>query len=188
MSEEKIDGDVVVILADGFEECEGLLAVDLLRRAGLKVIMASIMGRRDVKSSREVLVQADCLAENVKFDKAKMIVLPGGRTGTENLGKSEIVKEQCKAFSKDKYLAAVCAAPAVPASLGLLDGRKATVHPDFVNSMGNAKVLDESVVVDGNIITGQGLGATIPFALECVKTLVSTEEAERIRKAICYHG
>lgn len=185
-SEEKVAGDVVVFLADGFEECEGLLVVDLLRRAGLKVIMASIMGRRDVKSSREILIQADCLAENVEFENARMIVLPGGRTGTENLGKSELVKEKCKEFAAEKYVSAICAAPSILASLGLV--KRATVHPDFRDVMGKALVLDESVVVDGNVITGQGLGATIPFALELVKIFVNDEKAEQIRKAICYKG
>ena len=139
---------MVVFLADGFEECEGLLVVDLLRRTGLKVIMASIMGRRDVKSSREILIQADCLAENVEYEHARMIVLPGGRTGTENLGKSDIVKKQCVAFTADKYVAAVCAAPSILASIGILDGRKATVHPDFENHMAGAIVTGESVTVE----------------------------------------
>ena len=187
-SQESVSGDVIVFLADGFEECEGLLVVDLLRRAGLRVLMASIMGRRDVKSSREILIQADCLAENVDYKKAQMIVLPGGRIGTKNLSENTLVKEKCVEFANNKYAAAVCAAPSIFASLGLLDNRKATVHPDFKNAMKSAEVLDESVVVDGNIITGQGLGATIPFALELVKALLSTDKAEAIRTAICYRG
>lgn len=187
-SEEKVAGDVVVFLGDGFEECEGLLVVDLLRRAGMQVIMASIMGRRDVKSSREILIQTDCLAENVEYEKARMIVLPGGRLGTENLGKSDLVKEKCKEFATKKYVAAVCAAPTILARLGLLNNRKATVHPDFKDSMESAEVINESVVVDNNIITGQGLGATIPFALELIKALVSAEKARAIRTAICYRG
>ena len=185
-SAEIVKGDAVVFLADGFEECEGLLVVDLLRRAGLKVIMASIMGRRDVKSSREILIHADCLAENVDYEKAKIIVLPGGRLGTENLGKNEIVREQCKAFAVDKYIAAVCAAPSILAGLGILDGKKATVHPDFEGKMNGAVLTGDSVTVDGKIITGQGLGTTIPFALKLVETMVGIEEAERIKKAICY--
>ena len=183
-SAETVSGDVVVFLADGFEECEGLLVVDLLRRAGLKTVMASVMGRRDVRSSREILITADCLAENVDFGSARMIVLPGGRTGVENLSGCELVKEQCVRFAKGKMAAAVCAAPSILASLGLV--RKATVHPDFKGRMGDADVLDRSVVVDGNIITGQGLGATIPFAFEIIKALVGEEKAEQIRQAICY--
>ena len=183
-SHEVTTGDVVVFLADGFEECEGLLVVDILRRAGLKVVMASIMGRRDVKSSREILIQADCLAENVDYEKARMIVLPGGRLGTENLSRSDVVREQCVAFGKNSYVAAVCAAPSILAELGLM--KQATVHPDFKDQMAAVEVLDESVVVDGNVITGQGLGATIPFALKLVETMVEKEKADQIKKAICY--
>ena len=185
-SKGKVSGDVIVFLADGFEECEGLLVVDILRRAGLEVIMASIMDRSDIKSSREILIQADCLAENVEYDKAKLIVLPGGRVGTENLSKSDTVIEQCKTFAKDKYVAAVCAAPCILARLGLVE--KATVHPDFMDHMGKVEVLDEPVVVDGNIITGQGLGATIPFALKLVEMLTDKVVADKIAAAICYRG
>ena len=185
-SQESVSGDVIVFLADGFEECEGLLVVDLLRRASLKVITASIMGRRDVKSSREILIQTDCLAENVDFENAKMIVLPGGRLGTENLAKSDIVKEQCKRFAKDRYVAAVCAAPSILAGLELM--HQATVHSDFKEQMCDVEVLDESTVVDGNIITGQGLGATIPFALKLVEIMVGKEKADQIAKDICYKG
>lgn len=185
-SEEQVEGDVVVFLADGFEECEGLLVVDLLRRAGLKVLMASIMGRRDVKSSREILIQADCLAENVDYSTARMVVLPGGRLGTDNLSNSDIVKEQCKAFAVDKKVAAVCAAPSILAGLGLLEGKRATVHPDFEDKMSGGITTSESVTVDGNIITGQGLGATIPFALKLVEIMVGKGMSEKITKAICY--
>lgn len=184
-SKKHVSGDVVVFLADGFEECEGLLVVDLLRRAGLSVIMASIMGRRDVKSSREILIQTDCLAEDVDYEDAKMIVLPGGRKGTENLSKSNIVLEQCKTFAKDRYVAAVCAAPSILAGLGLM--RQATVHPEYKDHMGKMNVLDEPVVIDGNIITGQGLGATIPFALKLVEMLIGYDEANRIKSSICYN-
>lgn len=184
-SEEKIEGDVVVFLADGFEECEGLLVVDLLRRAGLRVLMASIMGRRDVKSSRDILIRTDCLAENVDYDKAKMIVLPGGRTGTENLKKSNIVKDKCLEFAKEKYVAAVCAAPSILAGIGLLDGKNATCHPDYEGKMHGAVLTYKSVSVDGNIITGQGLGVTLDFAFEILNVLGKKEETERIKTGIC---
>lgn len=185
-SEECVTGDVVVFLADGFEECEGLLVVDILRRSGLKVIMASIMGRRDVKGAREILIHADCLAENVDYEKAKLVVLPGGKLGIENLSRNYIVKDQCVKFAKDKMLAAVCAAPTILASLKLLNDCHATVHPDFADKMGGAIVEDESVVVNGNIITGQGLGATITFALKLVELMVGNDKVVQIKSAICY--
>ena len=185
-SKEKVTGDVVVFLADGFEECEALLVVDLLRRAGLNVIMASVMERRDVRSYRNILVQSDCLAQNVDYSDVKMIVLPGGRLGTKNLADSEIVKDKCIEFSKDKMLAAICAAPSILADLGFLDGKSATCHPDYEGKMGNTIVTHKSVTVDENIITGQGLGTTFEFAFEIIKTMVSEDMVEKIKKGICY--
>lgn len=185
-SKEIVAGDVVVFLADGFEECEGLIVVDLLRRAGLKTIMASVMGRRDIKSSREILIHADSLAENVDYEKVQMIVLPGGRLGVQNLGRSALVKEKCLEFAEKKRIAAVCAAPSILADLMLLEGKKATVHPDFADKMSGVTVLDESVVTEGNIITGQGLGATIPFAFEIIRSLVNEEMVNRIKRDICF--
>lgn len=183
---EKMKADVVVFLADGFEECEGLLVVDLLRRAGVETVMASVTGKKTVDSSRHIPIGADTLAELVDYENAKMIVLPGGRLGTENLGKSDIVKEKCVEFAREKNVAAVCAAPSIFASLGVLNRRRATCHPDFEDKMGEAIVTGESVTVDENIITGQGLGATIPFALEIIRMVVGPEMVTKIKKDICY--
>ncbi len=183
---EMVTGEVIVFLADGFEECEGLLVVDILRRAGLRVLMASVMDRRDVKSSRDILIHSDCLAENVDYDNAKLLVLPGGRLGTKNLSNNDFVLEKIRQFADDRYLAAMCAAPSILASLGLLEGMKATVHPDFDKYMGGAHVTEESVTVDENIITCQGLGASIPFALKIVEILKGKEDFKQIADSICY--
>jgi len=176
----------VVFFADGVEECEGLLVVDILRRAGVDVTMASVMDRLSIISSRHIIIQTDELDRNIDFSDVDLIVLPGGRLGTENLAKSGIVAEQCSRFAEDKMLAAVCAAPSLLASLGLLEGKRATCHPDYESKMRGAVVTGESVTVDGNIITGQGLGATIPFALRLADTLAGRDKAELIATAICY--
>jgi 4-methyl-5(b-hydroxyethyl)-thiazole monophosphate biosynthesis len=178
----------IVFIADGFEECEGLLVVDLLRRAEVNVTTASIMGRTEIKSSHGITLKADVLAEDVDYSSADMIVLPGGLPGTSYLGENQIVREQCIAFAKDKYVAAICAAPSVLASLGLLEGKPATCHPAFEGKMAGAIVTKESVSVAGNIITGQGLGAGIPFALKLVETLVDKVTADKIAAAISYKG
>ena len=178
---------VVVFLADGFEECEALLAVDLLRRAGVQTITASVMGRLEVPSSRKILIKADALAEDVDYSSADMIVLPGGRVGTENLRKSEIARTQCLEFAKEsKYLAAICAAPSILAELGILDGKKATCHPDYESKMQGVVLTGKSVSIDGKVITGQGLGAGFPFAFELVRVMAGESEVERIKKAICF--
>lgn len=177
---------VVVFLADGFEECEGLAVIDLLRRAGAQVLTASIMGRLDIKAAHGVFIKADVLAEDVDFGQADMVVLPGGGEGTENLSKNDIVKEQCLSFAKDKMLAAICAAPSVLAGLGLLEGRKAVVYPGMENVMKGAVMTDAPAVVDGNIITGRGPGACFDFALELICQLMGEEKSEEIRRQIVY--
>ena len=178
----------IVFLADGFEECEGLIVVDILRRAGVETVMASVMGRPEVVSSRHIHVMADVLAEDVDFDDVDLIVLPGGRLGTENLQKSGIVREQCLRFAAERRLAAICAAPSLLVGLGLLEGKEATCHPDFEPAMQGVVLTGESVVISGNIITGQGLGATFDFAFTLVRLLVGEDTVQRIKNAICYRN
>lgn len=178
----------IVFLGDGFEECEALITVDILRRAGIETVMASVMGRRQVESSRQIKVTADAMAADVDYGTADLIVLPGGRLGVENLSASEIVTEKCREFAADKHVAAICAAPSLLASLGLLEGKKATCHPDFEGHMAGAGLTGESVVTDGNIITGQGLGASFDFAFELVRIFAGAEKVAQIKKAICYRG
>ena len=191
MSDYDTDKTAVVFMADGMEMCECLLTVDILRRAKVCVITASVMGRTEIVTSHGVRLSADDLAENVDYSAADIIILPGGRTGTENLAASRTVTEQCRAFASDpgKRLAAICAAPSVPAGLGLLDGLKATCHPDFEKAVGRGgkvNITHESVTVDNNIITGQGLGATMDFALRITEELAGRESAEIIADAVCY--
>lgn len=176
----------IVFLADGFEECEGLIVVDILRRAGIETVMASAMEGLQIDSSRHIKVQADVMAADVDYDTVDLIVLPGGRLGTENLGANSLVVEKCREFAAEKHLAAICAAPSLLADLGLLEGKKATCHPDFEGQMKGAVLTGGSVVADGNIITGQGLGASFDFAFELVKILVGEEIVEQIKRAICY--
>lgn len=176
----------IVFLGDGFEECEALIVVDILRRAGVETLMASVMDGLQVDSSRHIKVQADVMAADAGFDSADLVVLPGGRLGTENMAKCPLVAEKCREFAEDKHVAAICAAPSLLAELGLLEGKKATCHPDFEGVMKGAVLTGGSVATDGNIITGQGLGASFEFAFELVRTLVGEESVEQIKKAICY--
>ena len=158
----------VVFFAEGTEECEALLVVDLLRRAKVDVTVASASGSREIVSSH-------------------MVVLPGGIPGTPNLAANKTVTDTCVSFAKSgKKVAAICAAPSVLASLGLLEGRKATAHAGFQDKLAGAEVLDTEVVVDGNITTSYGLGGAIPFALELVRQLAGQAEADRIQNAIAY--
>ena len=176
----------IVFFADGFEECEGLLVVDLLRRAGVDVKTASINGSTKILSSHGITLFADLRAEDADYAAADIVILPGGLKGTENLAASSFVKEKCLEFADGKKVAAICAAPSILASLGLLEGRKSTVHPNFEDKMSDAELTHEQVTVDGNITTGQALGAAIPFALELVRQLEGEEKVAKVRKGICF--
>lgn len=178
----------VIFLAYGFEECEALIVVDILRRAGVEIVMASATERLEIDSSRHIVVKADAMAADVDYDSTDLVILPGGRLGTENLRQNDFVLEKCCEFAEKKYVAAICAAPSIIAELGLLDGKQATCHPDYENQMRGAILTNESVAVDGNIITGQGLGVTFDFAFEIVRQLVGEEKVQRIKDAICYRG
>lgn len=177
----------VVFLADGFEECEGLIVVDILRRAGVETIMASVMESLEVDSSRHIKITADVSAENLDLRGIDLIVLPGGRLGTENLKKSDIIRTACISFAEKKLIAAICAAPSILDELGLLNGKKVTCHPDFEKNIKNAIITGDSVTVDGNIITGRGLGASFLFAFELVRVLCGDDKVDLIKEAICFN-
>jgi 4-methyl-5(b-hydroxyethyl)-thiazole monophosphate biosynthesis len=168
---DKREKTAIVFMADGMEMCECLLTADILRRAGIRVITASVKENRTVTASHQVQIESDVLAAEADYEKADILILPGGRVGTENLAASEIALKQCAKFAADsnKCVAAVCAAPSVLSGLGLLDGRRATCHPDFAEKVQAGSSINdgladtaplvelthESVTVDGNIITGQ---------------------------------
>ena len=181
---------IYVFLANGFEEMEAVAPIDILRRAGGEVMTVGV-GSKEITAAHGIRFTADITVDDIKLnDSVDMIVLPGGMPGTSHLAGSSVVAAQCRAFAADphKWVAAICAAPSVLASLGLLQGRNATCHPLFEQQLTGAAVTHEGVTVDGNIITGRGLGSAIPFALELVKCLTDEATAEKIRAAICYNG
>ena len=177
----------LVFLADGLEECEGLITVDLLRRAGVEVTTASIHDRTTIYSSHKITFEADCLASSLDTAAYDLVFLPGGLTGTKNLSESALVAETArKQKESGKLLAAICAAPSVLGNLGLLAGKKATCYPGFDTQLIGAEYTAEPVTEDGNIITGKGMGATIPFALHLIARLEGQEKAVEIRDKIMY--
>ncbi|MCD8018176.1 MAG: DJ-1/PfpI family protein [Clostridiales bacterium] len=177
---------VYVFLADGFEEVEGLTAVDLLRRAGADVKMVSIMGRQKIQGSHGISVEADMLFDDLT-ETADMLVLPGGLPGTNYLrehdGLAELLKKQ---YEAKRWVAAICAAPSVFAGLGFLEGRKATSYPGCVDDTQCGTYLEEPAVVDGNVVTSRGVGTAIPFALTLIEVLVGKDKAEEIAASIIY--
>lgn len=178
---------VIIFLANGYEEIEGLTVVDLLRRANINITMVSITGDRHVTGSHGITTVADSLFEETEYFDTDMLVLPGGMPGTTNLinhtGLDQLLKEFAE---KGKQLAAICAAPRVLGEKGLLSGKKATCYPGNENALLGANVLSAAVVTDGNITTSKGMGTAIDFSLSLIKSLKSAEEAQRIAEAIQY--
>ena len=178
---------VCVLLADGFEEIEGLTVVDLLRRAKIYVDTISIMDDYIVHGAHGINVQTEDLFDEVDFDEFDMVVLPGGMPGTLNLKEHEGLRNLIGEFDKKKkYLAAICAAPSILSELGILKGRKACAYPSFEEGLACAQVVHEAAVTDGHVTTGRGMGAAIPFALKLTELLCGTEKANEIAESIVY--
>ena len=170
----------VVLFADGVEPLEAVTIVDVLRRADVDVSTVSLTDSVSVRAAHKMTLTADALWAAVDFDDCEAIVLPGGGKGTENLLADERVLEAVVAFAESgRLVAAVCAAPTVLAEVGLLDGRRATCFPTCANLLGDAYD-DVPVIVDGNVVTGQGPGTTMLFALVLVQQLKGDRAAHDV--------
>ena len=179
---------VAVFLADGFEEVEAITPVDLLQRAGIAVDTVSITDDNLVESARKVKILADKVIGEIDFSEYDMLVMPGG-PGTGNYFKSQLLLDNVLKFSKDtenKRVAAICAAPTVLASLGILEGKNAVCFPACEDDLlkGKAILKKKRAVVDGNIITSRSAGTAMDFSLAIIGELLGKEVAERIAKEI----
>ncbi len=173
--------------ANGFEECEGLLVVDLLRRANIEISMVSIEESKEITSSHKVKLTCDQLFDEVDFDSLDMIILPGGMPGTNYLKAHEGLKQQILKFDRQgKWLAAICAAPSVYGQLGLLNGKTFTCFPGFEDQCEGGSYTGEKVEVDGHFITARGLGAAIEFGSKIIEVLDSKEKADDTLSRIQY--
>ncbi|TRZ54280.1 DJ-1/PfpI family protein [archaeon] len=173
---------ILVPLVDGFEEIEVSAVVDILRRAGIEVTMAGI-GGNIVTGAHGIRVNSDARMLDINADSFSGIVLPGGSPGTENLMRSERVTKIVDDFSKQgKLVAAICAAPRILAKLGLLKERKATIYPGYEKELGKPR--NDPVVADGNIITSQGPGTAVAFALKIVEQLMGKPKMLQIKQNI----
>ena len=178
---------VYLFLADGFEMIEGLTVVDILRRAGIEIKMVSLNDTLEVVSSHKVCVKADCFFHEMKESEAAMYVLPGGLPGTNHLMSHDGLRELLLSSNENGVeLAAICAAPSVLGKNGLLKGKKATCYPGFEDQLLEAVVVEEGVVATDGVITGRGMGESIPFALAIVERLVGQEKAKTIADSIQY--
>lgn len=179
---------VYVFLAEGFEESEAVVPIDLMRRARLEVVTVSITGDPVVVSSHGIPVTADTTIGTLT-EVADAIFLPGGLKGTANLKASEAVAAEILRHKEaGKILSAICAAPTVYGQMGLLEGKKATCYPGKEPELTGAQWTGavQTVAVDGQFVTSRGMGTSIDFALKMIELLISDEKAQEIANQILY--
>jgi protein deglycase len=179
--------NALVPIADGTEELEAVCIVDVLRRSGAAVTMASV-DKLEVVASKGVRLIADTLLNACLNTTYDLIVLPGGMPGSERLRDAheliELVKEQARA---NRLYGAICAAPAVALyPHGLLQGRKATCHPNFAHLAQGVDLVDAAVVVDENCVTSRGAGTAPEFALTLVELLYGKEKAREVAQGMVF--
>ncbi len=162
---------VLVPLAEGFEELEAVTIIDVLRRAGIDVVVASLAGS-PVTGSHGIRLAADTPLAALAEQDFDMIALPGGMPGADHLRKdARIAAIVRRLHGAGRPVAAICAAPMVLAAAGVLDGRRATSFPGFLDDAGGTTVTGEAVVVDRGVITSRGPGTALDFALALVEEL-----------------
>ena len=167
---------IYLLLADGFEETEALVPLDLLRRAKLDVKTVGITGKT-VTGSHGIAVAADIPPRDAK-EKIDALILPGGMPGTKNLDASRDVDRLIeKTISDGGRLAAICAAPLVLGRRGLLSGKRAVCFPGFENELTGSTVTKNRVETDGNVTTAVGMGAAYEFGLELIACLAGRDAA-----------
>ena len=174
---------VFIHLAEGFEEIEALTPCDLLRRVGIDAKLVSVTGSKTVKGAHGIHVEADFLFEDADYSKCTMIVLPGGLPGAFNLQDHKGLEAEIRKFSEEgRPLAAICAAPLVFGAHGVLHGRKATIYPGMEAHLEGALALNQPVVCDGNLITSQGPGTAMDFALAIVNFICGEEVTAELKR------
>ncbi len=175
---------VIVVLAPGFEEIEALTVVDILRRAGMDVTVAGTIGGI-VEGRNGIRVEPDRTMDSVVDGWYDLVVLPGGAVGTENLKKDDRVKRLVERhLRKGAIVSAICAGPTVLASMGLTQGRRLTAHPTVREELKDSVVVDDRVVVDGNIITSQAPGTAMEFAFKLVEVLEGDEKVKEVNRGV----
>jgi len=174
----------LVPLAEGFEEIEGVTIIDILRRGGVEVNSAYLPGEFAtdlIPGANGITVQADMPLANAVVEEYDIIVLPGGWGGTNRLAENELAQKLLKEFkTRGKWVAAMCAAPYALHVAGVLSP-KYTCYPSVEEQIRPEDWVNEKVVVDDKVITSQGPGTAICFALEIVRQLVGEESYETVK-------
>ncbi len=175
---------VLVPLAQGSEDLEAVTVLNILRRAGIEAVSASLDGQ-PVRGSRGTMLIPDTSLDEALKRNFDMVVLPGGQPGTNNLkADARIIKLVQRMAAEDRYVAAVCAAPSVLATAGLLDGKRATSFPGSLDAFPKVSRQAQAVVEDGKLITSRGPGTAMDFALTLVERLAGKAKRNEVESGL----
>uniref|UniRef100_A0A0E0AAG4 DJ-1/PfpI domain-containing protein n=1 Tax=Oryza glumipatula TaxID=40148 RepID=A0A0E0AAG4_9ORYZ len=179
---------ILVPIANGTEEMEATMIINILRRAKANVVVASLEETLEIVASRKVKMVADVLLDDALKQQYDLILLPGGLGGAQAYAKSDkligLIKKQAEA---NKLYGAICASPAIALEPhGLLKGKKATSFPGMWNKLSDQSECKNRVVVDGNLITSQGPGTSMEFSLAIVEKLFGRERAVELAKTMVF--
>ena len=177
---------IYMFLADGFEEVEALVPLNILRRANADILTVGVTGEY-VKGAHNITVKADMTLDDVECEKIDAVILPGGLGGTNNMDNCAEVKKLVQyAADNRKLVCAICAAPSILGKMGLLEGKEATCYPGFEDTFKGGKYLKQSVVKCENFITSDGMGSAYKFGFEIAAALFGDDTAEKIKEQIQY--
>jgi len=177
----------LIPIANGSEEMETVIIADVLRRAGWEVVLAGIDGPGPITASRGVKLIPDEQWERLDLSTFDMLVLPGGLDGTHALCANDGVQEVLRIFDiEELWIGAICAAPLALHKAGILKKRAFTCYPGIEEKMKRADRSDDPVVVDGHIVTSQGPGTAIAFALKLIELVDGANAAEQVASGMIY--
>ena len=175
---------VLVPLAQGCEEIEAVTIIDILRRAGITVVSAGL-DALPVRASRGTVLIPDTTLDAALKQSYDMVVLPGGQPGTNNMKADARILALLDSMAKqNKYVCAICAAPSVLATAGLLDGKHATSFPGALSAFPGVQQQPGAVVEDGKFITSRGPGTAMDFALVLVEKLAGKTKRQEVEAGL----
>lgn len=175
---------VLLPLANGSEDLEAITVLNILRRAGIEAISASLDGQ-SIRGSRGTILTPDTSLDEALKHRFDMVVLPGGQPGTNNLkADTRIIKLVQDMAAADRYVCAICAAPSILATAGLLDGKCATSFPGALDAFPRVSRQPQAIVEDGKLITSRGPGTAMDFALTLVERLSGKSKRDEVEAGL----
>ena len=175
---------IYLFLANGFEECEALAPLDILRRANIEVQTVGI-GSNTIVGAHGISINCDTINKDLSFENLKGIILPGGMPGTLNLEADKTVQSTIDfCYENNLLISAICAAPQILGHKDILNGKNATCFPGFENQLKGANFKNEKVVCDGNIITACGAGAAFDFGFKILEYFTDKTTANNMKETM----